>query len=114
METHVRNVNDSVNTTTTEAYMLTSEVSLTAEEEDAIMTLVIVVIGIIIAIMVLFSMGIFIDCKHQKKDSMKKRKLRLKMPPLARRKRKDEVKALASDMCPNASDTGFKVRDAIV
>lgn len=36
------------------------------------------------------------------------------MPPLARRKRKDEVKALASDMCPNASDTGFKVRDAIV
>lgn len=45
--------------------MLTSEVSLTAEEEDAIVTLVVVVIGIIVAIMVLFSMGIFIDCKHQ-------------------------------------------------
>lgn len=36
------------------------------------------------------------------------------MPPLARRNRKDEVKALASDMCPNANDTGFRVRDAIV
>ncbi|XP_050452492.1 uncharacterized protein LOC126852053 [Cataglyphis hispanica] len=114
MEMHVRNANDSVNITTTEAYMLTSEVSLTAEEEDAIVTLVVVVIGIIVAIMVLFSMGIFIDCKHQKTDSVtKKRKLKLKMP-LARRNRKDEVKALASDMCPNANDSGFRVRDAIV
>ncbi|XP_029675426.1 uncharacterized protein LOC115242939 [Formica exsecta] len=114
MEMHVTNVNDSINITTTEAYMFTSEVSLTAQEEDAIITLVVVVIGIIIAIMMLFSMGIFIDCKHQKTDSMKKRKLRLKMPPLARRNRKDEVKALASNMCPNANDIGFTVRDAIV
>lgn len=45
---------------------------------------------------------------------MKRRKLRLKMPPLARRNRKDEVKALASNMCPNAKDIGFTVRDAIV
>jgi len=47
------------------AYVPTSEASLTVEEEDAIVTLVVVVIGIIIAIVVLFSMGIFIDCKHQ-------------------------------------------------
>ncbi|GAB1865120.1 hypothetical protein CAJAP_06199 [Camponotus japonicus] len=113
MGKYVRNINGSVKTTTTEAYMLTSEVSFTAEEEDTIV-LVVVVIGIIIAIMVLFSMGIFIDCKHQKTDSMKRRKLRLKMPPLTRRSRKDEVKALASDMCPNASDMEFRARDVIV
>jgi len=47
------------------AYVPTSEASLTVEEEDAIVTLVVVVIGIIIAMVVLFSMGIFIDCKHQ-------------------------------------------------
>lgn len=47
------------------AYVPTSEASLTVEEEDAIVTLVVVVIGIIVAIVVLFSMGIFIDCKHQ-------------------------------------------------
>lgn len=45
---------------------------------------------------------------------MKKRKLRLKMPPLTRRNRNDEVKSLASDMCPNASDIEFRTRDAIV
>lgn len=36
------------------------------------------------------------------------------MPPLTRRSRKDEVKALASDMCPNASDIEFRARDVIV
>lgn len=45
---------------------------------------------------------------------MKRRKLKLKMPPLTRRNRKDEVKALASDMCPNANDIEFRARDAIV
>ncbi|XP_072752895.1 uncharacterized protein [Anoplolepis gracilipes] len=114
METHIRNLNDSVNTTMTEAYIFTSEISVTAEEEDAIVTLVVVVIGIIIAIMVLFSMAIFIDFKHQKIDSTKRKKLRLKVSPLARRNRKDEVKALILDMCPNASDTEFRVTDAIV
>lgn len=43
----------------------TTEEPFTPEEEDAIVTLVVVVIGIIIAIVILFSMGIFIDCKHQ-------------------------------------------------
>lgn len=47
------------------AYAPTSELPLTIEEEDAIVTLVVVVIGIIVAIVVLFCMGIFIDCKHQ-------------------------------------------------
>ncbi|XP_012543287.1 uncharacterized protein LOC105840775 [Monomorium pharaonis] len=112
MEAHVRNVNNSINITPTEAYMPTSQISLTVEEEDAIVTLVVVVIGIIVAIVVLFSMGIFIDCKHQEKDSGKKRRLKLKMPPVARR-RKDDVKALTSNMCPNG-DTAFMARDAIV
>lgn len=43
----------------------TTEEPFTPEEEDAIVTLVVIVIGIIVAIVVLFSMGIFIDCKHQ-------------------------------------------------
>jgi len=46
---------------------------------------------------------------------MKKKRLRLKMPPLTRRSRKDDVKALASNMYPNgAGDNEFKARDAIV
>ncbi|XP_011693684.1 PREDICTED: uncharacterized protein LOC105453424 [Wasmannia auropunctata] len=115
MEAHVRNINGSINTASTETYVPTSDTSLTVEEEDAIVTLVVVVIGIIVAMVVLFSIGIFIDCKHQEKDSMKRRKLRLKMPPFAQRDRKDDVKALASNMYPNgAGDTGFKTRDAIV
>lgn len=114
MESHVRNVNNTLNIASTEAYAPT-EVALSVEEEDAIVTLVVVVIGIIIAIIVLFSMGIFIDCKHQKKDSMKRRRLKLKMPPLAGRGRKDDAKAFASDMCPNGvNDTGFRERDEIV
>ncbi|XP_012223217.2 uncharacterized protein [Linepithema humile] len=103
MGTEVKIMNNSINISSTEAYAATSKRSLIIEEQDAIVTLVIVVIGIIIAIVVLFSMGIFIDCKHQK-DSMRKRRLRLKMPPLSRRKQKDDVKALASNMYPN--DTG--------
>ncbi|XP_020285958.1 uncharacterized protein LOC109855781 [Pseudomyrmex gracilis] len=114
METHIRSVN-SDNIAPTEAYVPTSEIAITPEEEDAIVTLVVVVIGIVIAIVVLFVMGIFIDCKHQKADSLKKKKLRLKMPPLARGRRKDDSKTLASDMCPNGiSDTAFKTRDEIV
>lgn len=35
------------------------------------------------------------------------------MPPLSQRGRKDDVKALASNMHSN-DDTGFKARDAIV
>ncbi|XP_076645852.1 uncharacterized protein LOC143355161 [Halictus rubicundus] len=95
----------------------TTETPFTPEEEDAIVTLVVVVIGIIVAIVILFSMGIFIDCKHQKEDAMKKRKLKLRMPPMSRTRKteKDDVKSLAADMCPNgASDAGFRTRDVIV
>ncbi|KAL0108100.1 hypothetical protein PUN28_015004 [Cardiocondyla obscurior] len=96
-------------------YVSTSEPSLTVEEEDAIVTLVVVVIGIVITMVVLFSMGIFIDCKHQEKNSLKKKRLRLKVPPLTRRSRRDDVKALAPNMYSNgADDTGFNARDAIV
>ncbi|OAD60935.1 hypothetical protein WN48_01002 [Eufriesea mexicana] len=62
-------------------------------------------------------MGIFIDCKHQNKNILKKKKLKLKMPPLSRTRKgqKEDAKSLASDMCPNgASDSGFRTRDAIV
>lgn len=122
----------------------TTETPFTAEEEDAIVTLVVVVVGIIVAIVILFSMGIFIDCKHQyantvahdflccrligyrrtdgsffsrKKDALKKRKLKLRMPPIsrARKSEKEDVKSLASDMCPNgASDGDFRTRSAVV
>lgn len=53
----------------------------------------------------------------RKKNTVKKRRLRLKMPPLTRARggRRDDVKALAADMCPNgASDSAFRARDAIV
>ncbi|KYN35366.1 hypothetical protein ALC56_10299 [Trachymyrmex septentrionalis] len=93
------------------AYMPTSETSFTVEEEDAFVTLVVVVFGIIVAMVVLFSMGIFIDCRHQEKDSMKRKKL--KMLPFARRGRKDDVKALAPNMYPN-DVTGSKERDDVV
>ncbi|XP_018364642.1 PREDICTED: uncharacterized protein LOC108762231 [Trachymyrmex cornetzi] len=113
MEAHVRNVNDSINTAPTEAYMPTSKTSFTVEEEDAFVTLIVVVFGIIAAMVVLFSMGIFIDCRHQEKDFMNRKKLRLKMLPFARRGRKDDVKALASNMYPNGV-TGSKERDDVV
>lgn len=108
-------MNVSISTVATEAYVPTSEASLTVEEEDAIVTLVVVVIGIIVAMVVLFSMGVFIDCKHQEKDSLKRRRLKLKMPPLTRKGRKDDVKGLTSNMYFNdADDTRVKARDAIV
>ncbi|XP_018404623.1 PREDICTED: uncharacterized protein LOC108781207 [Cyphomyrmex costatus] len=93
--------------------MPTSEASFSVEEEDAIVTLIVVVFGIIVAMVVLFSMSIFIDCKYQKQDSIKKKRLRLKMLPFTRRGRKDDAKALASNMYPNAV-TGSKDRDDIV
>ncbi|XP_016919897.1 uncharacterized protein LOC108002628 [Apis cerana] len=120
MGVHTRNVSDSLGnalSTKGEVSWSTTEEPFTPEEEDAIVTLVVVVIGIIIAIVILFSMGIFIDCKHQKKDVLKKKKLKLKMPPLSRMRKnqKEDAKSLASDMCPNgASDAGFRTRDVIV
>ncbi|CAK9827160.1 hypothetical protein ANTRET_LOCUS4885 [Anthophora retusa] len=121
MGLHARSVNDSLRLasfTKGEVSWSTTEEPFTSEEEDAIVTLVVVVIGIIVAIVVLFSMGIFIDCKHQKKNISKKKKLKLKMPPLSqvrKKNQKEDVKSLASDMCPNgASDAGFRTRDAIV
>jgi hypothetical protein len=43
----------------------TTEMTLTPEEEDTIVTLVVVIIGILAAIIFLFSMGLFIDCRTQ-------------------------------------------------
>ncbi|XP_017788889.1 PREDICTED: uncharacterized protein LOC108571383 [Habropoda laboriosa] len=120
MGLHARSVNDSLRLasfTKGEVSWSTTEEPFTSEEEDAIVTLVVVVIGIIVAIVVLFLMGIFIDCKHQKKNVSKK-KLKLKMPPLSharRRNEKEDAKSLASNMCPTgASDADFRTRDAIV
>lgn len=53
----------------------------------------------------------------RKKDALKKRKLKLRMPPIsrARKSEKEDVKSLASDMCPNgASDGDFRTRSAVV
>lgn len=53
----------------------------------------------------------------RRKEALKKKKLKLRMPPISRIKRsqKDDVKSLASDMCPTgASDSGFRTRDVIV
>ncbi|XP_012269306.2 uncharacterized protein LOC105693757 [Athalia rosae] len=98
-----------------------TESPLTPAEEDAIVTIVVVVIGVIFAIIALFCMGVFIDCRHQKTDSGKPRNpLRLKMPPLGRRRgerlrKNEDGKSLATDMCPNgASDPGSHDIDAIV
>ncbi|XP_031835990.1 uncharacterized protein LOC116428462 [Nomia melanderi] len=120
MRLHVRSVNDSHGLASSregEVSWSTTETPFTAEEEDAIVTLVVVVVGIIVAIVILFSMGIFIDCKHQKKDALKKRKLKLRMPPISRARKgeKEDVKSLAADMCPNgASDADFRTRNAVV
>ncbi|XP_014603654.1 uncharacterized protein LOC122522574 [Polistes fuscatus] len=106
-----------LSTSTKDIPWSTTETSLTLEEEDAIVTLVVVVIGVIVIIVILFSMGIFIDCKHQKKETPKKRKLRLKIPQISRvrRTQPDDVKSFASDMCPNdITDSAFPTRDAIV
>ncbi|XP_026675215.1 uncharacterized protein LOC108632072 isoform X2 [Ceratina calcarata] len=95
----------------------TTEEPFSTEEEDAIVTLVVVVAGIIVAIVILFSMGLFIDCKHQQKNALNKKKLKLKMPPISRTRKsqKEDVKSLAADMCPNsATDAGFRTRDVIV
>ncbi|XP_015605112.1 uncharacterized protein LOC107272456 [Cephus cinctus] len=91
----------------------TTELPLTPEEEEAIGTLVVIVLGIIVAIIVLFSMGIFIDCRHQKKNSGVKRKFKLKIPPTGRKRRSDR-KSLASDMCPIGTMDCDLQRDAIV
>lgn len=123
MGAHARSINDSLKLATTikgEASIVpwsTTEEPFTTEEEDAIVTLVVVVIGIIVAIVILFSMGIFIDCKHQQQNVLKKKKLKLRMPPISRTRKsqKEDVKSLASDMCPNsATDAGFRTRDVIV
>lgn len=56
--------------------------------------------------------------RFRKQDALqKKKKLKLRMPPLSRAKRseKEDAKSLASDMCPNgSSDAGFRTRDAVV
>lgn len=120
MGLRVRSINDSLGLPSSskgEVSWSTTETPFTSEEEDAIVTLVVVVIGIVVAIVILFSMGIFIDCKHQKQDALKKKKLKLRMPPISRirRSHKDDAKSLASEMCPNgASETSFRTRDAIV
>ncbi|XP_076749258.1 uncharacterized protein LOC143422473 [Xylocopa sonorina] len=120
MGVHIRSMNGSLKLASTmkgEVSWPTTEEPFTPEEEDAIVTLVVIVIGIIVAIVVLFSMGIFIDCRHQEKNILNKKKLKLKMPPISRTRkaRKEDAKSLASDMCPNgASDAGFRTRDAIV
>ncbi|XP_012282441.1 uncharacterized protein LOC105700828 [Orussus abietinus] len=81
----------------------TTETPFSPEEEDAIVTLVVVLVGVIAAIVILFSMGIFLDCKFQKKESPKRRRLKLKKPPLGRSRRDEDGKSLASDMCPTGS-----------
>lgn len=119
MGTQMRSVvaGELVTSTTDIPWPTTETPPLSPEEEDAIVTLVVVVIGIVVAIVILFSMGIFIDCRHQKQETTKKRRLRLKMPPISRvrRSQQEDAKSFAADMCPNgSSDAGFRTRDAIV
>ncbi|XP_043270894.1 uncharacterized protein [Venturia canescens] len=95
-------VNKSIATAADDVSWHTTQESLTQEEEDAIISLTVVAICVVVAIVILFSMGVFIDCREQKKDGMKRKRLRLKMPPLSRRKQRNEDgKSLASEMCPN-------------
>ncbi|KAK0178923.1 hypothetical protein PV327_007762 [Microctonus hyperodae] len=81
--------------TTTASTVITDE-----EKEDVILTIVIV-IGAIVAIIVLCSMGIFIDCLHQDETSSKKKLSRIKLPPFSRRRnRKDDKRSLTTEMYP--------------
>ncbi|XP_032667400.1 uncharacterized protein LOC116842379 [Odontomachus brunneus] len=104
----------------TEAYNTsTVEVSRRDEESNELVPLVSGVISVIIIIVILFWIAIQIDRLYQQQEYLvpratrrKQRKLKwgMSLPGQARGKsRKDDSKALASDMCPNgASDTGFK------
>ncbi|XP_015121745.1 uncharacterized protein LOC107044394 [Diachasma alloeum] len=103
MEMNFR-VNSTRERSAVEGHEWTTTSPLTPEEEDAVVTLVIIVLGVIIAIVVLFSMGIFLDCKHQIRDSRKKKtRLRMKMPLSPLKKHKDDGRSLASDMCPSGT-----------
>ncbi|KAH0567560.1 uncharacterized protein LOC123274233 [Cotesia glomerata] len=95
---------------------MTTETSVTAEKEDTIFTLIVVVVGIIIAIIILFSMGVFLDCRHQKNTTKNNKPLRMKAPSLTRKKKiKDDKKSLASDMYSSGmTDYGAGALDAVV
>ncbi|KAK0087461.1 hypothetical protein PV326_005185 [Microctonus aethiopoides] len=83
-----------LSSSTTASTLITDE-----EKEDVILTIVII-IGAIVAIIVLCSMGIFIDCLHQNETS-KKKLPRIKLPPFSRRRnRKDDKRSLTADMGP--------------
>ncbi|XP_011153142.1 uncharacterized protein LOC105191434 [Harpegnathos saltator] len=104
----------------TEAYNTSApEVARLGEESNEIVPLVSGVISVIVIIVILFWIGIQIDRLYQQQEHLflrstrrKQRKLKwgMSLPGRARGKsRKDDAKALATDMCPNgASDTGFK------
>ncbi|XP_014213737.1 uncharacterized protein LOC106643217 [Copidosoma floridanum] len=89
----------------------TTEVTLTPEEEGTLVTLVVVIVGVLAAIIFLFSMGIFIDYQTQNtsgsmaSSSGKRKRMRLGMPPLGRSQRhqhrREDSKCFATDMCPN-------------
>ncbi|XP_014469429.1 PREDICTED: uncharacterized protein LOC106741692 [Dinoponera quadriceps] len=104
----------------TEAYNTSApEASRLDEESYELVPLVSGVISVIAIIVILFWIGIQIDRLYQQQEHLlprstrrKQRKLKwaMSLPGQARGKsRKEDSKALASDMCPNgASDTGFK------
>ncbi|XP_008545465.1 uncharacterized protein LOC103569767 isoform X2 [Microplitis demolitor] len=95
---------------------MTTTATLTAEKEDTIFTLIVVVIGVIVAIIILFSMGVFLDCRHQKHNANNNKPLRMKAPTLARKKKRmDDEKSLASDMFPSGlTDYGAGALDVVV
>lgn len=88
------------------------------EEEDAIVTLVIIIVAVIIAIIFLFSLGLFLDCKHQETESLNKKRLKLKLPNRMKSrgpKKPEDSKSLANEMCPTGtSELGYNMSDAVV
>ncbi|XP_051176873.1 uncharacterized protein LOC127291688 [Leptopilina boulardi] len=106
-------MNKTINDMTT-----TTKESNSPEEEDAIVTLVIIIVAIIVAIIFLFSLGLFLDCKHQESESLNKKRLKLKLPNRMKKRgpqKQEDSKSLANEMCPTGtSELGYNMSDAVV
>ncbi|KAF5279208.1 hypothetical protein FQR65_LT03455 [Abscondita terminalis] len=74
---------------------------LIAEEENAIGTLVIIIVSAIVSILFLFVIAVFIDCRHQKltKDKPKLKKVfKINVPGLNRTPIREDKQNIAENM----------------
>ncbi|XP_044732312.1 uncharacterized protein LOC123295145 [Chrysoperla carnea] len=81
---------------------------LPAHDAAGIATVAVLVVGILFAIVGLFGMAIFIDCRHQtlNRDGEPRRSLRLRIPKFLRRNVDNDTDSIANQMDnENASTT---------